>query len=150
MSKHDSNSAVLQAAAVQAGQECLAFTTRRISRIITRLYDDALRPYGIKVSQFSLLAVLAMLGPTPAVELARRLDLEKSTLSRNLQRLQSADLVRVADSNGTQGMELSPLGKKRLNEAMTAWRQIQERVQAILGRNTIAMLKRVSQRLHDM
>ena len=66
---------------------CLATRVRQLSRIVTRVYDDALRPLGITASQYTLLAQLAARDAITAVEIGHDLDIEKSTLSRNLKRL---------------------------------------------------------------
>ena len=65
---------------------CLATRVRQLSRIITRVYDDALRPLKITASQFTLLTQLAQQDGITAVEIGFTLDIEKSTLSRNLKR----------------------------------------------------------------
>ena len=63
---------------------CLATRVRQLSRIVTRVYDDAMRPLGITASQYTLLAQLASRDGITAVEIGHELDIEKSTLSRNL------------------------------------------------------------------
>ncbi len=67
-----------------AGDVCLASRTRRLSRIMTRVYEDALRDYGLTVPQFSLLTVISTSEPVTSAEIGRQLDLEKSTLSRTI------------------------------------------------------------------
>ena len=69
---------------------CLATRVRQLSRIVTRVYDDAMRPLGITASQYTLLAQLAARDAITAVEIGHELDIEKSTLSRNLKRLARA------------------------------------------------------------
>src|SRR5262245_10516032 len=66
---------------------CISTRVRQLSRIVTRVYDDALRPMGITASQFTLLTQLAQQDGITAVEIGHALDIEKSTLSRNLKRL---------------------------------------------------------------
>ena len=66
---------------------CLSTRIRQLNRIITRVYDDAMRPLGITASQFTLLTQLAQQDGITAVEIGHTLDIEKSTLSRNLKRL---------------------------------------------------------------
>ena len=73
--------------AENTGATCLATRVRQLSRIVTRVYDDALRPLGITGSQYTLLAQLASRDGITAVEIGGDLDIEKSTLSRNLKRL---------------------------------------------------------------
>lgn len=59
---------------------CLATRVRQLSRIVTRVYDDAMRPLGITASQYTLLAQLAARDAITAVEIGHELDIEKSTL----------------------------------------------------------------------
>src|SRR3974390_2908397 len=73
--------------AEDAAAACISSRVRQLSRIITRVYDDALRPLGITASQFTLLTQLAQQDGITAVEIGHSLDIEKSTLSRNLKRL---------------------------------------------------------------
>ncbi|HEY4769754.1 MAG TPA: MarR family transcriptional regulator, partial [Myxococcales bacterium] len=68
--------------------ECLAVRVRRLGRVITRVYDAALAPHGVTIAQLNLLtAIVAADGPRPT-DLVRILDVEKSTLSRDLQRME--------------------------------------------------------------
>jgi hypothetical protein len=60
---------------------CLSTRIRQLNRIITRVYDDAMRPLGITASQFTLLTQLAQQDGITAVEIGHTLDIEKSTLS---------------------------------------------------------------------
>ncbi|HSR82155.1 MAG TPA: MarR family transcriptional regulator, partial [Hyphomicrobiaceae bacterium] len=73
--------------AESASAACISTRVRQLSRIVTRVYDDALRPLGITASQFTLLTQLAQQDGITAVEIGHSLDIEKSTLSRNLKRL---------------------------------------------------------------
>ncbi|MFQ5502514.1 MAG: MarR family winged helix-turn-helix transcriptional regulator, partial [Phycisphaerae bacterium] len=66
--------------------ECLAVRIRLLNRTITNIFDDALRPLGLKVSQLNVLVVVAKRGPVSPTEVGRVLHLEKSTLSRNTER----------------------------------------------------------------
>ena len=68
-------------------RDCLAARVRLLNRQVLRLYDEALRPLGIKVTQLNVLVVLARLGPCSPTALTQVLDMEKSTLSRNVERL---------------------------------------------------------------
>jgi len=63
---------------------CIALRARRISRLVTKLFEDALRESPITVAQFTLLGASIIGGPLQPARLAKMLDIEKSTLSRNL------------------------------------------------------------------
>jgi DNA-binding MarR family transcriptional regulator len=124
--------------AVRAAAEatrCIALRARRLSRLVTRLFEDALRGGGITVAQFTLLAATVLEGPLQPARLGRRLDLEKSTLSRNLELLEAAGLVRIASSEDGAGQRLTATerGRRTLIAALPAWRKAQARALAALG-----------------
>jgi hypothetical protein len=81
---------------------CISTRVRQLSRIVTRVYDDALRPLGITASQFTLLTQLAHQDGITAVEIGHTLDIEKSTLSRNLKRLLALGLLTMDPPAGTR------------------------------------------------
>ncbi|MEO1266142.1 MAG: helix-turn-helix domain-containing protein, partial [Pseudomonadota bacterium] len=90
---------------------CLATRVRQLSRIVTRVYDDAMRPHGITASQFTLLTQLASRDGITAVEIGFALDIEKSTLSRNLKRLLALDLIIMDPPAGRRGHGPSDEGR---------------------------------------
>jgi len=89
--------------AEQTSDACLASRVRQLSRIVTRVYDDAMRPLGITASQFTLLTQLGQQDGITAVEIGYTLDIEKSTLSRNLKRLLTLDLIDMEPPAGRRG-----------------------------------------------
>ena len=86
---------------------------RQLSRIVTRVYDDAMRPLGITASQYTLLAQLAARDAITAVEIGHELDIEKSTLSRNLKRLLALGHINMDPPAGRRGrgLHLTPKGQ---------------------------------------
>ena len=114
---------------------CLATRVRQLSRIITRLYDDALRPLGITASQYTLLAQLASRDGITAVEIGQELDIEKSTLSRNLKRLLALGHIIMDPPAGRRGrgLHLTPRGQVVLKEAYPIWAAAQSRSVAVMG-----------------
>ncbi|MEQ8825719.1 MAG: MarR family winged helix-turn-helix transcriptional regulator [Filomicrobium sp.] len=121
---------------------CLATRIRQLSRIVTRLYDDALRPLGITASQYTLLAQLASRDGITAVEIGHELDIEKSTLSRNLKRLLALGHIVMDPPAGRRGrgLHLTPKGQTILLEAFPVWRDAQSRATDVLGNQTRGML----------
>src|SRR5690242_19892218 len=83
---------------LRACADCLCLASRRASRAITRFYDRSLRPHGIRVTQFTILAMLELRGPTPIGALAEALGMERTTLTRNLALLESRRWVDVRGS----------------------------------------------------
>jgi DNA-binding MarR family transcriptional regulator len=121
--------------AESASSVCLATRVRQLSRIVTRVYDDALRPLGITASQFTLLSQLAQQDAITAVEIGGSLDIEKSTLSRNLKRMLALDLITMDPPAGRRGrgLHLTTKGRRILREAYPVWNSAQEKAVAVMG-----------------
>ena len=136
------NHASMREIAEATSSACLATRVRQLSRIITRLYDDALRPLGITASQYTLLAQLASRDGITAVEIGHELDIEKSTLSRNLKRLLALGHIVMDPPAGRRGrgLHLTPKGQAILVEAFPVWRDAQARATNILGSHTRGVL----------
>ena len=114
---------------------CLATRVRQLSRIITRVYDDAMRPLGITASQYTLLAQLAARDSITAVEIGHELDIEKSTLSRNLKRLLVLGHILMDPPAGRRGrgLHLTPKGQAILKDAFPIWQDAQTRAVSAMG-----------------
>jgi DNA-binding MarR family transcriptional regulator len=121
---------------------CLATRVRQLSRIITRVYDDALRPLKITASQFTLLTQLAQQDGITAVEIGFTLDIEKSTLSRNLKRLLALNLIIMDPPAGRRGrgLHLTPSGQAVIKDAYPVWVEAQRRAHAVMGTDSRATL----------
>ncbi|MDX2259062.1 MAG: MarR family winged helix-turn-helix transcriptional regulator [Hyphomicrobiaceae bacterium] len=121
---------------------CLATRVRQLSRIVTRVYDDAMRPLGITASQYTLLAQLASRDGITAVEIGGDLDIEKSTLSRNLKRLLALGHIVMDPPAGRRGrgLHLTPKGQAVLRDAYPIWSDAQKRTIAVMGPATRATL----------
>src|SRR5713101_10188441 len=74
---------------------CIAVRLRLLNRVVTNLYDDALRPLGLKVSQLNILVVAAKLGLARPAKVCDILQLDTSTLSRNVERMRTKDWLEV-------------------------------------------------------
>jgi DNA-binding MarR family transcriptional regulator len=121
---------------------CISTRIRQLSRIITRVYDDAMRPLGITASQFTLLTQLAQQDGITAVEIGHALDIEKSTLSRNLKRLLALGHITMDPPAGRRGrgLHLTPKGQNVIQQGYPVWREAQTRTIRVLGpesRNTL-------------
>jgi DNA-binding MarR family transcriptional regulator len=114
---------------------CLSTRIRQLSRIITRVYDDALRPLGITASQFTLLTQLAQQDGITAVEIGHTLDIEKSTLSRNLKRLLNDGHITMDPPAGRRGrgLHLTPKGEMVIQQGFPVWRDAQTRTMRVMG-----------------
>lgn len=112
------------------------------TRAVTRVYDEALRPVGLRTTQFSVLARLDADGPAPLTQLARRLLLDRTTLARELGSLERRGLVSVTSGHDrrTRIAALSEAGRARLDEAYPLWRVVQRDVRERFGRERVAAL----------
>lgn len=128
--------------AADEGTRCVALRARRLSRLVTRLFEEALRRSGITVAQFTLLGATILAGPLQPARLGRMLDLEKSTLSRNLRLLEAAGLVRIARAEDAAGQRVTATerGRSALIAALPAWRKAQARAVAALGEVVVGKL----------
>ena len=114
---------------------CSAGQLLRAARVLTRHYDDALRPVGITITQFGLLKVIQRLEPESISDIAQALDIDRTTLSRNLKPLEKAGLV----FRGSEGESrrrrvlLTTLGVAKLEEAQPFGQAAQDRVEDVLG-----------------
>jgi DNA-binding MarR family transcriptional regulator len=121
---------------------CLASRVRQLSRIVTRVYDDAMRPLGITASQFTLLTQLAQQDGITAVEIGMTLDIEKSTLSRNLKRLLALGLLSMDPPAGRKGrgLHLTAKGQAAIKDGYPVWKNAQQRASAVMGPNSTSTL----------
>ncbi len=123
-----------QRVAREIAGRCVVMRTRRLSRQITRLYDDALRPHGVTAGQLNLLVGIALLGPVRAVDLGQQFEMEKSTLSRNLRPMLEAGWIRSQAATGNaKELEITPVGESLLATVRPAWRRAQKAAQQLLG-----------------
>jgi DNA-binding MarR family transcriptional regulator len=113
---------------------CACAGLRRAARALTRAYDGALRPAGIHVTQFSVLAALAAADATISA-LGEHLGLDRTTLSRDLRPLEAQGLVLIhpgADQR-TRVVSLTEAGRRKLREARPLWSRAQAETRAALG-----------------
>src|SRR5256714_11469913 len=95
---------------------CVCSTLRMVSRAVTQLYDDILRPSGLRVTQFSILAALARMGEANLRQLTAALAIDQTTLTRSLGLLETAGVIeRVPHPDGrVKSMRLTAKGRRAL------------------------------------
>jgi DNA-binding MarR family transcriptional regulator len=109
---------------------------RLLSRAVTGIYDDKLRPFGIGSAQFALLAVIGQTEPATRSEIARHQHLDKSTLTRNLKAILSEGWVKEVSDNAdgrSRPLALTTAGRELLLNAQPAWLAAQAEAKALLG-----------------
>jgi DNA-binding MarR family transcriptional regulator len=121
---------------------CIAVRLRLLNRVVTNLYDDALRPLGLKVSQLNILVVAARLGLARPARVCEILQLDTSTLSRNVKPLQAHGWLEVVPDEDAraQPFRLTPKGRRLIEKAVPAWEEAQRRAAELLGGEGVALL----------
>jgi DNA-binding MarR family transcriptional regulator len=115
--------------------QCVCFNLLKSARILTRFYDAALQPTGIQGTQFSLLSVLHHAGELPITELAEKLGIERTTVTRNLRTLIGRGYIVVDQGKDgrTKSVKLTSAGQDMLVKALPFWEQAQQKVVDGLG-----------------
>ena len=128
---------------------CIAVRLRLLNRVVTNLYDDALRPLGLKVSQLNVLVVTAKLGVAQPAQVCDLLQLDTSTLSRNVERMRAKGWLEVvpAEDARTQPFRLTAQGRRLLERAVPAWEQAQRQAEELLGDEGTALLDKAARKL---
>jgi DNA-binding MarR family transcriptional regulator len=119
--------------ALQMRRFCASVNFRRAARVVTRHYDAALRAAGITATQLPLLAAISSGTNTSITALAATLDLERSTISREIDHLERRGLIATVGSTADRratALELTPRGRRTLSTAYRAWQRAHD---AILG-----------------
>jgi DNA-binding MarR family transcriptional regulator len=113
-----------------------------LNRAITAIYDEVLRPLDLRVSQLNILIVAAKLGIARPPEVCKRLQLEISTLSRNVERLYQRGWIEyLAEQDArTRPFRVTKAGLKLIEKAMPAWQEAQRHAESLLGKQGVAFL----------
>ena len=132
--------------ASQLNQVCIADKFRLLNRIITKLYDEALRTTGLTISQMNILVVAAKYGEASPQQVGDWLQLEKSTLSRNVRRLKQNGWLTIqpAETGRTHTLKLTPKGCRVLQKGLPLWESAQRKAQAILGKTGVEEIMRIA------
>ena len=114
---------------------CNCIALRQIALKLTKIYDEALIDTGIKVTQYSLLKNIEKIGTPNIKNLAIATQLDRSTLARNLEKLERMKLVflKFGDDKRNKILGLTSHGKEILIKANIAWETIQDKVSKNLG-----------------
>lgn len=122
---------------------CIALRMRLANRVITKAYDDALRPFALRVTQFALLSMAEDRGILRQSEICDQLQMSDSTLSRNLERMKANGWLEPADGETAREhpYRISKAGRKLLIRALPAWQQAQQEAEHLLGSRVVQSLQ---------
>lgn len=121
---------------------CAHANLRQATRIVSQMYDAALKPSGLRATQFTLLAVLAKRGELPVTKLAEILVLDRTTLTRNLKPLVKKDWLSIGreEDERIRLISLTEQGHTVVREATPLWRQAQKNIVAQIGAENLPKL----------
>jgi DNA-binding MarR family transcriptional regulator len=114
---------------------CLCHNVRMASRVVSRAYDEALRPTGLRATQIAVLAAVGARGALSIKSLADSLEMERTTLTRNLKPLEEQALVSIAPEgrHRSRTLTLTTAGKATLLKALPLWEKAQQSSMHQLG-----------------
>lgn len=116
-------------------RSCLATRMCRLNRLVGGIYDRALRPIGLTASQMGVLVGLAQADGMRPAEICQALQMDKSTLSRHVQRMQRQGWVQTTatDDARSHRLEVTEIGLGLIEQALPLWHGAQARAREVLG-----------------
>jgi len=121
---------------------CAGFNLRKAMRAVSQVYDDALRPAGIRGTQFSLLVAIRMAAPVTVTQLADKAVMDRTTLTRNLDVLVKQGLIALdaGDDRRTRMVTITGQGRAVLIQAHPLWEQAQSRLRKSMPEDRLEAL----------
>ena len=132
-------------------EECVAVRLRVLARAVSKVYNRALRPHGLTVSQMNILVAVSRLGDAKPQDVCRILHLEKSSLSRDVERMRAQGWLESlpGEDRRTGLLRVARSGMTLLQKTFPAWDQAQRQAKALLGEKDIASLGRAVKALRS-
>ncbi|TFH24411.1 MAG: MarR family transcriptional regulator [Myxococcales bacterium] len=124
-----------EAATRRIADQCIAVRLRMLNRVITGVYDEAIRPLGVTAGQVNILVTVETLGKPRQADVGRGLYMEKSTLSRNVERLRRKGWLEVTEQGEDHARHLAVTARGRtvIDRAMPLWEKAQTQARRIIG-----------------
>jgi len=122
---------------MESQENCVCFNLRSVTRAVTQFYDAEMRRHGIRPNQCSILAAVTGKDSWSMADLSDFLGMERTTLIRNLRPLQRDGLLltEAAGHGGRIEVSITPLGRKKVQEAHPAWLAAQQAIVETLGKD---------------
>src|SRR4029453_9597382 len=116
-------------------ESCVCHKVRMAARAVTRTYDAALRPVGLRATQLAVLVAVATEGALSITALAQRIGMDRSTLTRNVRPLVKDGSLAVGREgwHRSRTVEITEQGRARVREALPLWARAQARLPRQLG-----------------
>ncbi len=116
--------------------ECVCLNLRGAARAVTRMYDETLKPSGLRATQFSVLAAVATGGTASMTAISKALVMDRTTLTRNLKPLMDRGLVKpgaVTQDRRQRRITITQEGKAVLSKALPMWKKAHSRILGGIG-----------------
>src|SRR5215510_4481491 len=132
----------MESARAKVGQ-CVCGSVRKAARAITKIYDDALRPAGLRITQLGILGVAIRMEPVTISQLAEATITDRTTLTRNLKLLERKKFIRIQPGADQREREIrvTTRGREALSLAYPIWKETQDRVIKELGEDRWDLLR---------
>ena len=120
---------------IEEGRACMCFNLRKAARAVTQLYDEAMKSSGLGANQLSLLGITSAFGPATITQLADGLVTDRTTLTRNVRRLEQKGLVRVQPGHDRREhrVAITEKGRAVMGLVYPLWKDVQGRITKQLG-----------------
>jgi DNA-binding MarR family transcriptional regulator len=137
--------------AIKISKECICFSLKKAERLISRRYDEALAPFGLRNGQFSMLICISGANLINIQSIAHQLNMDRTTTTAALKPLEKRKLIKITASKEDSRVKLvsiTPLGISLLTKAIPAWQKIQDQMKADINLDNFIKLKDQLSLLH--
>lgn len=117
----------------QVEQSCVGYSLRQLDRVITNIYNSEFAAIGITSSQFNIFTAIAKMQPVSPAKVAKVMQLEKSSLSRNLEIMRRNGWLLTEGNSRAMQLSLTEKGEDIYGRAFPYWEKAQKRSQEIIG-----------------
>lgn len=120
---------------IAEGRRCTGFNLKRATRVIQNLFDEAFKPVGLEGTQYTVLGHIFVAEPISLTKLADLMDVDRTTLARNLGPLEKRGLVEIKPGRDKRAklINITDKGKEILTKALPIWKETQEKIKTSLG-----------------
>jgi DNA-binding MarR family transcriptional regulator len=131
---------------------CLCASFRRASRALTQLYDQALRPLGLRATQFTILQALSLAGEVSQGQLGEMLAMDSTTLTRTLEIMGRHGWIaeRPGEDRRERRLRLAKAGETQFKHALPVWEKVQSRLRHKIGEQTWKNLLQLTNQVTDL
>ena len=130
---------------------CMCASFRRAARLLSQLYEDAMRPLGLRATQFTILQALSLAGEITQGQLGQMLGMDSTTLTRTLTIMGRQGWVtkRRGEDRREWRIGLSKEGRAQFETALPRWKEVQEQLTDRLGRQLSDNLMTLTNKVTD-